>query len=148
MRGSICDICSNKCFGIEGYDGSCCSVEDRDYIIGPMKDSNEFILRLKNQLDREVDWDDVFITHEEGSKLFPNKSVWQDPGNYPAMRLDMLNDKLPCVFYNTNLKFCTVHSIRPQTCQDYFCDYLSDSLKGETSPPDPNLPTSKNPFEV
>ena len=41
--GENCNICSNKCWGSPGYHGSCCSVEDRDYIIGPHHDTDEFI---------------------------------------------------------------------------------------------------------
>lgn len=129
MGGSICDICSNKCFGIEGHSGSCCSLEGRDYIIGPIRDSNEFIERLNNYLGREIKWDEVFLNYETGSQMFPERSSWQNPKNYPAMRVNFNHQKLPCIFYNTQLKFCTVHSIRPQTCQDYFCDFLKGEIK-------------------
>jgi Fe-S-cluster containining protein len=132
MGSSICDICSNKCFGIEGYDGSCCSIEDRDYIIGPIRDTDEFLVRLKNHLGRDILWEDVFVNYETGSQMFPERSNWQMEENYPAMRINFSHQKLPCIFYNTQLKFCTVHSIRPQTCQDYFCDFLSDAIEPKT----------------
>jgi len=60
MFNSICDICSNKCFGIDGYDGSCCSVENRDYIIGKITDTAEFLERLQSRLGRKIKYEDVF----------------------------------------------------------------------------------------
>ena len=125
--GTNCDICTNKCYGIEGYHGSCCSIEDRDYIIVPHHDTEEFVKNLSLKFGREVNVDDVFIKYEEGSKLFPNKPTWQNPNSYPAFRLDFHNPKLPCMFYNTTLKFCTIYDVRPQTCRDYECDYLRDN---------------------
>ena len=125
--GTNCNICSNKCYGVEGYHGSCCSIEERNYIIGPHHDTEEFIKTLSEKLGREVIKEDVFINYEEGSRLFPNKSSWQNPDSYPAFRVDFYNPKLPCIFYNTKLKFCTIYDVRPKTCRDYECEYLSNN---------------------
>jgi len=125
---SICEICSSRCFGIDGYDGSCCSLEGRDYIMGPIKDADEFIQRLNDKMGRKFQREDALVDFEEGRRLFPEKSVWQNPGNFPAMRIDTSKAKLPCVFYNTHAKFCSVHDVRPQTCQIYFCGYLKDEI--------------------
>jgi len=125
--GTNCNICSNKCYGGEGYHGSCCSIEERNYIIGPHHDTEEFIKNLSEKLGREVNEDDVFIKFEEGSRMFPNKSAWQNPDSYPAFRVDFYNPKLPCIFYNTKLKFCTIYDVRPKTCRDYECEYLSNN---------------------
>jgi Fe-S-cluster containining protein len=125
--GTDCNICSNKCFGVPGYDGSCCTVEGRDYIIGPHYDAQEFISRLSNKLGREIEYRDVFIDYEEGSKLFPDKKAWQNPNSYPALRVDFFNFRLPCMFYNTKIKACTMYDIRPKTCQEYECDYLRNN---------------------
>ena len=124
-----CNICSNHCFGIEGHDGSCCVLENRDYIIGPHHDSNQFIKRLSERFGREIKHQDVFVGYAEGSKMFPNKSTWQNPENFPALRVDLDNPRLPCTFYNTKVKACTVHSIRPNTCINYECDYLKEQTK-------------------
>ena len=59
--GTNCNICSNKCYGIDGYHGSCCSIEDRNYIIGPHHDTEEFIKNLSEKLGREVEEDEVTI---------------------------------------------------------------------------------------
>jgi len=134
MFNSICDICSNKCFGIDGYDGSCCSVENRDYIIGKITDTAEFLERLQSRLGRKINYEDVFIDFEAGKQIFPDKESWQNPENYPALRVNFNDPKLPCIFYNTSLKFCTVHEIRPQTCKDYFCDYLSEQIGTKEGP--------------
>ena len=58
--GENCNICSNKCWGSPGYHGSCCSVEDRDYIIGPHHDTDEFILNLSKKFGREIEKEEVF----------------------------------------------------------------------------------------
>jgi|TARA_R110000744_G_C19124995_1_gene536406 Fe-S-cluster containining protein len=123
--GVDCNICSTKCFGIDNYHGSCCSLEDRDYIIGPHYDSKEFIERLSERFGREIKHNEVFIEWAEGSKMFPDKTVWQNPANFPALRVDENQPRLPCTFYNTKIKACTVHSIRPNTCAAYECDYLA-----------------------
>lgn len=125
---SISKICSSRCFGIDGYDGSCCSLETRDFIIGPITDPDQFIERLNNKMGRDFQREDAIIDFAEGSKIFPERSTWQDPKNFPAMRVDFSKAKLPCVFYNTHAKFCSVHDIRPKTCEIYFCGYLKEEM--------------------
>lgn len=123
--GLNCNICSHKCFGIDNHHGSCCTLEDRDYIIGPHPDTEDFIKNLSEKFGRKIEYKDVFIDYEEGSQLFPNKSVWQSKENYPALRVDSNNPRLPCIFYNTTMRACSVYDIRPKTCREYECDYLS-----------------------
>ena len=81
-----CNICSTKCFGINDYHGSCCSLEDRDYIIGPHYDTVEFLDRLTKRFGRIIKYSEVFVDWSEGRKMFPDKSVWQNSNNYPALR--------------------------------------------------------------
>lgn len=126
--GTDCNICSNKCFGIPNHHGSCCTLEDRDFIIGPHPDAEEFITRLSDKLGRDIDYREVFVDYEEGKSLFPNKSTWQNPNSYPAFRVDFYNPRLPCIFYNTKVRACTMYDIRPTTCQEYECEYLSNHL--------------------
>ena len=97
--GTDCNICSNKCFGIPGHHGSCCTIEDRDYIIGPHPDADEFIEILSKKLGREIEREEIFVDYEEGKNMFPNKSTWQNQSSYPAFRVDFYNPKLPCIFY-------------------------------------------------
>ena len=125
--GLDCNICSNKCYGISGHHGSCCTIEDRDFIIGPHYDSYQFVTDLSNKLGREIEYREVFVNYEEGKTLFPNKSTWQNPDSYPALRVDFYNPRLPCIFYNTKVKACTMYDIRPKTCQEYECEYLSNN---------------------
>jgi len=122
-----CNICSNTCYGITGHHGSCCSIEDRDYIIGPHHDDYEFIETLSKKLGRDIERKEIFIDYEEGKNLFPNKSSWQNEGSYPALRVDFYNPKLPCIFYNTKIKACSVYEIRPKTCRNYECEYLKNN---------------------
>lgn len=126
--GTHCDICSFKCWGIEGYDGSCCHIENRDFIIGPHDDSEQFLKRLSNKFDREIEFQEVFYTFEEGSKLFPEKNSWQNPNSYPALKVDLEKTRKPCIFYNSTLKTCSVYEIRPNTCRTYHCEFLSQEL--------------------
>jgi Fe-S-cluster containining protein len=125
--GTDCNICSDKCYGRIGYHGSCCSLEDRDYIIGPHPDTEDFIKNLSSKLGREIYEEDIFIGYEEGKKLFPYKTSWQNRDSYPAFRVDFFNPKLPCIFYNTKIKACSIYDIRPQTCREYECEYLSNN---------------------
>jgi Fe-S-cluster containining protein len=124
VMGENCNICSNKCWGSPGYHGSCCSVEDRDYIIGPHHDTDEFISNLSKKFGREIEKEEVFIEYNEGKNLFPNKTSWQNEMSYPAFRVDLFNPKLPCIFYNTKIKACSIYDVRPETCRVYECDYL------------------------
>jgi Fe-S-cluster containining protein len=123
--GTNCNVCSNKCWGVEGQDGSCCTLENRDWIMGPNYDSHEFIEKLSEKLGEEIRHEDIFIEFEEGSQLFPDKPVWQTPNSYPAFRVKLDNKRLPCIFYDTEIKQCTIYDIRPETCQLYECSYHS-----------------------
>jgi Fe-S-cluster containining protein len=111
-----------------GHHGSCCTLEDRDFIIGPHPDAEEFVTKLSDKLGREIEYREVFVDYEEGKTLFPNKSTWQNPGSYPALRVDFYNPRLPCIFYNTKVRACSMYDIRPTTCQEYECEYLTNSL--------------------
>lgn len=123
------DICSFKCFGQSGYDGSCCHLEDRNWIMGPIYDYQMFLDKLSSKLGRKVEFSEVFFDFEEGSKTFPEKQVWQSPENFPAFRVDTEKLRKPCVLYNSTTKSCTVYDIRPATCRNYHCDYLKEYLK-------------------
>jgi Fe-S-cluster containining protein len=123
--GTNCNVCSNKCWGVEGQDGSCCTLENRDWIMGPIMDGHEFIENLSKKLGEPVNYDDVFIKFEEGKNLFPDKPSWQHEISYPAFRIQIDNKKLPCIFYNTEEKQCVVYDVRPEVCRNYECDYYS-----------------------
>lgn len=128
IMSTNCNVCSERCFGKDGYDGSCCTIESRDYIIGPHRDANEFIQSLSLKLGRSISYESVFIDYEEGRRLFPDKSAWQDPNSYPSFRVDLNNPRKPCIFYNTTVKSCTMYDIRPKTCKEYQCDYLKSQI--------------------
>jgi Fe-S-cluster containining protein len=121
-------ICSHNCFGIKDHDGSCCHLEDRDWIIGPHTDPDDFLERLSDRFGREVKFENVFYTFEEGSALFPERSCWQKETSYPALKIDLEKDRKPCIFYNSTLRSCSIYDIRPQICRKYHCQYLWDTL--------------------
>jgi len=117
--------CSEKCLGFEGNHGGCCQLDDRDFIIGPIDDSEQFLNRLKLKFSGiNVQKEDVFLEYEEGSKLFPERSFYQNPSHYPALRVDNKHVRKPCIFYNSTLKCCSVYEIRPNICKNFSCPYL------------------------
>ena len=97
------------------------------YLVENSALTEDFIKKLSLKLGREIQEEEIFINYDEGSKLFPNKSTWQNPESYPALRVDFFNPKLPCIFYNTKIKACTMYDIRPNTCVIYECDYLANN---------------------
>ena len=117
--------CCEKCLGFNGNHGGCCQLDDRDFIIGPVSDPDAFLLRIKNKFPGvNIEWKDVFIDFEEGSKLFPERSLYQNPNHYPSLRIDTNHVRKPCIFYNSTLKCCSVYDIRPDMCKSFSCDYL------------------------
>jgi Fe-S-cluster containining protein len=113
--------------GFAGNHGGCCTVADRDFIIGPHHDTDEFLDRLSKKFGRNFEFDDVFYSYEKGKNMLSGKSTWQNPESFPALKMDFFNPKLPCIFYNTTVKACSIYDIRPQTCQDYECNYLTQN---------------------
>ena len=81
------NFCRQSCFGVAGYHGSCCRLEQRDWIIGPVTDCEAFLARLGTHLGRTVHHSEVFMDHAEGSAKFSDRPVWQSPQNFPAMRV-------------------------------------------------------------
>ncbi len=131
--------CSKVCYGVKGQAAQCCAIGERDFIIGPIDDTERFLKDLSSKLGRAVEYADVFMDFEEGSKLFPEKKLWQDPENYPCMRIvDDASIGYPCQFLDQNMK-CMVHSIKPDVCRRYLCPYLReivDQLEYKLDPPD------------
>ncbi len=119
-------VCSKVCYGVRTQAGICCTIGKRDYIIGPITDTERFLEDLSKKLGYEVDFRDVFIEYEEGSKMFPDKDTWQEKNNYPCMRVVPDEQRgFPCQLLSADMK-CTVHSIKPEVCREYLCDYLKD----------------------
>jgi Fe-S-cluster containining protein len=126
-----CQVCSHKCLGYNGYHGGCCTIEDRDFIIGPHRDTEQFLVRLFNRMGSEIKHEDVFIDYEEGREMFPDKECWQRPTAYPALRVDMSHPRKPCVFYNNDFHICTIYDIRPDVCKNFACDYLKQNKNND-----------------
>jgi len=126
-----CQVCSHKCLGYSGYHGGCCTIEDRDFIIGPHRDTDAFLDRLSTRMGSQVKYEEVFIDYEEGKQMFPDKECWQRPTAYPALRVDTSHPRKPCVFYNNDLHICTIYSIRPDVCKNFACDYLKQNMNND-----------------
>jgi len=120
--------CRENCFGISGYHGSCCRLENRHFIIGPISDPEEFLARVNKHYDSNFSFSDIFIEYEEGKDLFPDKINWQNPNAYPALRINLNTKDNSCIFYNSHLKLCSVYSIRPAICSSFLCDHLRGVL--------------------
>ena len=119
------DFCKTKCRNIEGNGGFCCTVGDRNWIIGPIPDHMEVLERIKAMKpDVEIAWDDCFMGYEEGSKLFPERPAWTNPDYYPCMRIDIDSDLKECVFYDASSCSCTIYEARSITCSKYKCKEL------------------------
>lgn len=116
--------CQKNCFGVSNYHGSCCRLENRDYIIGPVHDPHEFLERLNKHYNQNFLYSDIFIDYEEGKQLFPQKSNWQKESAYPALRINLSTSDNSCIFYNNHLRMCSVYSIRPSICSSFLCDHL------------------------
>lgn len=125
------EVCSHKCFGVDNYHGGCCTIENRDFIIGPIRDAERFANDLSIKLNRPISVGEVTIDYIEGRQLFPDKSVWQNPGSYPAMRINTKSLTKECIFYNNHMKACMVYEIRPETCQTFKCEYLQNHVQSE-----------------
>lgn len=116
--------CQKKCLGYDNNHGGCCTVSNRNFIIGPVGNSKEFIEKLKKRIPGvDISFDDVFIEYEEGRRMFPDKPVWQNPNNYPCLRLNQTK-LASCIFYNEAIKCCSIYEDRPEMCRNYMCDYL------------------------
>ncbi len=117
--------CSRNCCGEEGHHGGCCTIGDREFILGEIDDAERFLADLSEKFGREVKFHEVFVTYETGRKIFPNKASWQNKENYPALKVvDDPDSDYPCIFYDVSNQRCSVYEIRPQTCRDYYCDHL------------------------
>jgi hypothetical protein len=55
--------------------------------MGPIEDYQTFLKNLSKKLGREVKFDEVFYNYETGSKVFPDRPVWQDFRSYPAFKV-------------------------------------------------------------
>ena len=120
--------CTRNCFGVAGYAASCCKLEKRDFIQGPVRDTAEVLVRLSIRFGREVPFDEVFIGYDEGRARFPERSRWQNEGSYPAIRpLDDEAGGYPCPFLGDG-GLCGIYEDRPQMCRDYRCDHLKSVL--------------------
>jgi Fe-S-cluster containining protein len=129
LRGQVIAYsCTHNCMGYRGNAGGCCTLADRDFIIGPVRDADAFLADLRHVLNREVSHEEVFIDFEEGRAMFPERPSWQEPANYPALRVRPDVEWIPCQFYDMTKGACTVYDIRPAMCRDYFCDYLRQAI--------------------
>lgn len=125
--------CSQNCYGNEGYHGSCCRLENRDYIIGPVHDPNEFLERINKRFNRNFLYSEIFIEYEEGKQLFPEKANWQNESAYPALRVNLSTSDKSCIFYNNHLRMCTVYELRPSICSAFLCDYLRHLIQTKST---------------
>jgi Fe-S-cluster containining protein len=121
--------CARKCMGLVDNEGGCCTLADRDFILGPVDDVDELLERLGKYWGRPVLRIEVLIDCEEGRELFPGRSTWQNPRNYPALRVRPDNPRFPCMFYDEAGAGCSIYEDRPHMCQKFTCDWLKHVLE-------------------
>jgi Fe-S-cluster containining protein len=127
MNSISSEICQKNCYGIKDHSSACCKIQDRNWQLGPVRDTETFLSNYRKKFPGvNVEFDDIFITFEEGKKL-SNKGAWQNPNNYPALRVKDNKDK-SCIFFNDTLQHCSVYDIRPIMCKNYKCDFLKSCL--------------------
>ncbi len=99
--------------------------------MGPITDAKEFLARLNARFGKKYKYDDVFVEYEEGRRLFPDRSCWQNRAHFPALRVVMDSEEgYPCQFLQNDQ--CTIQDIKPKICSDYLCDHLKQVLSSVT----------------
>jgi len=121
-------ICQQRCKGVDSHDGECCCVEERDWVLGPVPDADDFLERLRLRFGRLFLTNEIFYEFEEGSKLFPDRGHWQKEESYPAIRVNLHHSRKVCMFYSSARKSCSVYDIRPGICKQYQCDFLKEKF--------------------
>ena len=121
--------CGQKCMGQAGNAGGCCTLGDRDFIIGPVPDIDALLERLSERWGRPVLRTEIVIDYEEGRVLFPGRACWHEPSHYPALRVLLDHARLPCRFYDVEKARCSIHDLRPSLCRSYECDWLEKTLE-------------------
>ena len=119
--------CLRNCMGHSGWAAGCCTLADRDYIIGPIPDARALLDRLSALYGRTVAHREVFVDFEEGAALHPGRAMWQDPRNYPAIRTRADDPALPCIFLADD-NLCSIHAIRSVTCRNFQCAHVRDAV--------------------
>jgi len=69
FMSSHCDICAFNCYGQKGNYASCCSVEERNWIMGPILDYEKVLKDLSLKYGREVTFKEVFYDFDEVQEL-------------------------------------------------------------------------------
>jgi Fe-S-cluster containining protein len=121
--------CSHKCMGHAGNKGGCCTLDQRDFIIGPIRDADDFLARLSKHLGRPVARAEALIEYDEGAELFPELATWRDPANFPALRILADEPRKPCRYYDVSHGMCTIYPVRPETCGKYECAWLKGVIQ-------------------
>lgn len=121
--------CAQNCMGHEGNSGGCCTLGDRDFIMGPVLDADAVLERLSALWGRAVPRAEVFIDFEEGRALFPELENWQNPKNFPALRVRPDKPRIPCVFFDEARPGCSIYEARPHMCEIFACDWLKAVLE-------------------
>lgn len=114
------NACSTSCGGIEGAHGECCNVAGKNWMLGRIDDWEEVLAKLQTRFPN-ITYEEVFMDFEEGSAMFPDVEVYQDPTAYPSFRIA---ENGRCVFYKGTS--CTIYDERSSTCFEYYCAYLKN----------------------
>ena len=78
MNSKSSEICQKNCYGIKNHSSACCKIQDRNWQLGPVRDTEAFLSNYRKKFPGvNVEFKDIFITFEEGKKL-SNKGAWHN----------------------------------------------------------------------
>lgn len=119
--------CGHKCMGHAGNTGGCCKVADRDWILGPITEPQiaDFLADAAAH-GMPMTRDQFVIDFEEGRAMFPERSTWQNPALYPALRIIKDGAMNACQFYKNG---CSIQAFKSAVCRSYQCDWLKKALE-------------------
>ncbi len=124
---AIAHCCVRKCFGRTGQAAGCCKLDTRDYIIGPIQETDKLLEAWSEHLGRPIEYAEAFVDFEEGRRWFPERQNWQRRECYPALRVKLDEPEFPCVFLGED-RLCRIHPVRSATCRNYHCEHLRQLL--------------------
>lgn len=120
--------CTRNCWGTKGHAADCCRLGDRDFVQGPVMDTDDVLAYLSGRYGRDVPFAEIFVEAEEGRAMFPDRPCWQIAQNYPALRpVPDASLGYPCRFLAGN-GLCRIYDGRPAMCRNYKCLHLTAVL--------------------
>jgi len=139
------ETCGSNCCGYEGLAAACCQLnpENLEHVLGAI--TKEDISRILKQLKKSIpsiEKSDIVIEKEEGMLIgrtfFNGHDIFNQENSYPMLRFQIYQNRFVCKFLNPKTKQCSIYSVRPEMCKNYFCRYVKTNFLLRT-PSNPNI---------